>query len=324
MTDSRRSYERVNYLLRPSKQVERKIFVEVLSRLAKCGYLLSEYTYLGLGSIYYADFMLFHKYLYIDNMICAEQSRIPRRMRFNKPYDFIELRMGPVSKVIPRLDAGRRCLAWLDYDCTLKASILADIDACIQRLPQGSILIVTVDAEPRLPDEYDCDVDNMTPFQQLGEFVKYLQESFGEYVPGGIAKNADSADVLPKVLARILRSQIEASLLSQPGVSFIQLFNYKYADGASMLTVGGLLDCEVKKRELKRAGILSLPYVETGLVPKSITVPTLTPREKVWLDSNLGARGGKQVRAAFEITQRSVRNYRRLYRYYPTYFESLL
>ena len=70
-----RSYEKFNYLLRPSKQVERKLFIEALHRLRAAGYPIYEYTYLGLGSVFYADFILFHKYLYIDKMICAEQTK---------------------------------------------------------------------------------------------------------------------------------------------------------------------------------------------------------------------------------------------------------
>ena len=60
------SFSRFNYLLRPSKQVERKLFIEALHRLALGNFRIHEYTYLGFGSPYYADFILFHKYLYID------------------------------------------------------------------------------------------------------------------------------------------------------------------------------------------------------------------------------------------------------------------
>ena len=64
MTDE--SFEKFNYLLRPSKQVERKLLIETMHHLAASGYPIYKYTYVGLGSIYYADFMLFHKYLYIN------------------------------------------------------------------------------------------------------------------------------------------------------------------------------------------------------------------------------------------------------------------
>ena len=48
---------------------------------------------MGFGSAYYVDFVMFHKYLFIENMVCVEWSEIPKRMRFNKPFNFIKLRM---------------------------------------------------------------------------------------------------------------------------------------------------------------------------------------------------------------------------------------
>ena len=78
------SFSRFNYLLRPSKQVERKLFIEALHRLALGSFRIHEYTYLGFGSPYYADFILFHKYLHIDSMVCVERENIPRRMQFNQ------------------------------------------------------------------------------------------------------------------------------------------------------------------------------------------------------------------------------------------------
>ncbi len=86
-----RSYEKFNYLLRPSKQVERKLFIEALHHLRTAGYPVYDYTYLGLGSVFYADFVLFHKYLYIDRMVCAEKDEIAPRMKFNKPFGFVKL-----------------------------------------------------------------------------------------------------------------------------------------------------------------------------------------------------------------------------------------
>ena len=77
------SFEKFHYLLRPSKQVERKLLIETCHRLARANYRVSEYTYIGLGSVYFVDFVLLHRYLYIDDMICVEREAIPKRMKFN-------------------------------------------------------------------------------------------------------------------------------------------------------------------------------------------------------------------------------------------------
>ena len=78
------SFKQFNYSLRPSKQVERKIMIEVLLRLSKAGYTISDYRYLGFGSPYYVDFVMFHKYLFMKDMVCVEWGEVPKRMKFNK------------------------------------------------------------------------------------------------------------------------------------------------------------------------------------------------------------------------------------------------
>src|SRR5580765_817145 len=102
------SYEKFNYLVRPAKQIERKLLIEGLHQLSACGFHIRQYRYVGFGSPFYADFVLFHKYLYIEDMLCVEASDIRRRMRFNKPFPKVALHMGKVSQVIPKLDRERR------------------------------------------------------------------------------------------------------------------------------------------------------------------------------------------------------------------------
>src|SRR4030043_279667 len=115
------------------------------------------YTYLGFGSVYYTDFILLHKYLYVNHMICIEGSDIPKRMRFNRPYRFVNLQMGKVSKILPRIDFRIKYIVWLDYDYGIdygymeeETSILDDVSAFVSKLSPGSLFIVTSEAEPRI------------------------------------------------------------------------------------------------------------------------------------------------------------------------------
>ena len=118
-SDAAHSFDTVDYQVRPSKQVERKLFMEVLHRLSDSGLPIQNHTYVGFGSVFYVDFLLFHRYLYIDKMLCAEKADIPRRMDFNLPYDFVVLRTKPILEVIPEIQPQSPYLVWLDYDCGL-------------------------------------------------------------------------------------------------------------------------------------------------------------------------------------------------------------
>ena len=80
MTKSIPSFEKINYLLRPKKQIERKIIIEILQKIQKPLKIdISKYCYIGMGSIYYYDYILFHKFLGISNMVSIDDKDCKNR-----------------------------------------------------------------------------------------------------------------------------------------------------------------------------------------------------------------------------------------------------
>ena len=331
MSTALESYEKLNYAVRPSKQVERKLMIEALHFLGhNAGYRVSSYTYLGFGSIYYVDFVLFHKYLYIDRMICVECSDIPKRMRFNKPYRFIKLHMGTLSSIIPMLRFNKRYIVWLDYDYGLdygvesaESSIVEDVSAFASKLSPGSILLVTAEAEPRL--------SNRRLNAQLTQEQRdqYLYQAFTDnygILLGEVSKGDLTRKGLPKLVASVLGEQMRRSMLTnRHDVDFHQLFNFVYSDGAQMVTVGGIIDVPESDRKLEECGVYDLPFIERGASPMLISVPQLTLREKEAIDAKImGRRGRGSVKVRFELRQEFLDNYQKYYKHYPTYYEALL
>jgi len=107
------------------------------------------------------------------------------------------------------------------------------------------------------------------------------------------------------------------------GFRFLQIFNYVYRDGAPMLTVGGIIGTEEDRQALEGSGILDHRFVRTNSDYLEISVPPLTIREKHWLDSRLD----KNLTAGklrFELEEDLLDNYRKFYKEYPTYMETLL
>lgn len=316
------SFEKFNYCLRPAKQVERKLIIETMHALRGCGFPIETYTYVGFGSVYFVDFILFYKHLYINNMICIEHEQIGRRMEFNKPYKFIKLKMAEVADVVPELSAKRPHLVWLDYDFSLRPQILVDLDSLIQRLAPGSVVLVTIDARPRLPEELDD--PSWNDLERNAQTVEHYREHYESKVGGAIDSLQMEKDKCPTLLARILRGQIQDSVRSRGGLEFAQLLNCRYADNAPMLTLGGIL---VSPSE----GVGLVGRVQTGLLfssdreePIEIDIPVLTDRERQWIDSNLVGSQKGTGKPPFEVSERFLEAYRRFARYYPTYHESLL
>lgn len=320
------SYEKFNYTIRPSKQIERKLFIEAFHYLGQhANYPVTNYTYLGFGSVFYADFVMFHKYLYIDEMICIEGSNIPRRMDFNKPYEFIRLEMGRVSDVLPKIDfKDKQFIVWLDYDYGLCSEVLDDLDNFSRKLYPGSIIIITVDAEPKLRDH---DENEKLSRRDREEKLLLLYNSHFDTLLEEPVKRPDLArNSLPRLFAKVLKSQLETSMTKRPDdVLFWQLFNLRYADGAQMLTVGGVIDTPEGGTNLKDSGIHNLNFIEAGEEPKLISVPPLTYREKESIDRQIEKGISiEEINLCFELKEILLKNYLNYYRHYPTFHEAVI
>jgi hypothetical protein len=317
------SFRQFDYSLRPSKQVERKVMIEVLLKLAKAGYDISVYSYLGFGSVYYVDFVMFHKYLFIDKMFCVEWGDIEKRMRFNKPFKFIKLKLMPLATHIPSIRRMEHFLAWLDYDRSLDPEMLLDIDGVADRLAPKSIFVVTVDARPRLPkDQFDTESMSLVERERLT--LTTYHSWFGRYLDTKIERDTDSNVHVAPMFYEVILERIRQTLAKRPdSVRFIQLFNYFYRDGAPMLTVGGMIGTEADQGSLEAAGVFSNRFVRTGSDYLHISVPPLTIREKHWLDCRLDA-NLTSARLQFELDEDLLKNYRDFYKQYPTYLEALL
>jgi len=122
------SYLKVQYDLRPAKQVERRMLIDAFHMLAMANFPIRDYQYTGFGSVYFVDFILFHKLLGIKRMVSVEHSeKVENRVKFNRPYAFVDIVIGSASELIPRLSPDLKHILWLDYDDVLSASHLADI-----------------------------------------------------------------------------------------------------------------------------------------------------------------------------------------------------
>jgi len=80
-----KSYNSINYTLRSSKSIERKVIFEVIKEIVP-PQELKNYRYIGFSSPFYADFRLVHRELGIDSLVCIEGGGDKERMEFNKPY----------------------------------------------------------------------------------------------------------------------------------------------------------------------------------------------------------------------------------------------
>ncbi|MEK0337376.1 MAG: hypothetical protein QQN41_08080, partial [Nitrosopumilus sp.] len=120
------SFGKINYLLRPKKQIERKISIEILQELQQIDHDFEDFQYIGMGSIYYYDYILFHKYLKIKKYISFDDKAIPYRFEYNKPYDFIDFKNVHSTEFLENFTFDSNIIIWLDYDSFLNDDMFND------------------------------------------------------------------------------------------------------------------------------------------------------------------------------------------------------
>lgn len=317
--ETRRSYEKFHYGLRTAKNIERKMLCEALHRLSAFD-RLDTYRYIGFGSAYFSDFILFHKSLGIDDLISIEcDIDKAARFAFNCPFNCVTVEMGLSTEILPKLSWEKKSIVWLDYNDPLQSLVLADVAFFCANAAPGSVLLVTVDAQPGEDKEKGLDR------------LQRLEQSVGRAkVPGGVRKKDlakwGTATVSRRIIDNEVRQQLHARSGALPAarkVQYRQLFNFHYADGAKMLTVGGMIYENGQTDQVDRSAFENLAFIRDGIEPFLIEAPVLTYRELRHLDSQL-PRDSDSVLDAPGVPDNDVENYRLLYRYFPTFAEAEL
>jgi hypothetical protein len=308
------SYLKVAYDIRPAKQIERRMLIDGLQRLGLAGFQIADYQYTGFGSVYFVDFILFYKLLGITRLLNVEYSnKIKKRIRFNRPYKQIDLAFKPIADVIPTLSPDLHHLLWLDYDNVLNASQLIDINLAGTYLSVGSLLLITVDVEPPgLPTD--------GPQQWFDYFRGEAEQYLGEF--NSVSEFAESR--LTQINVQILSRAIKAGLAGR-GVSFVPVFNFLYADGHKMLTMGGIIASDNERRQIQASTLFKTVYARRDFnkPPYEIRVPRLTRKERIHLDCAMPS--SKAWRPSeFELRDEDVLAYREIHRFFPAYAELLL
>ncbi len=320
MSQPAKSYERVHYEFRPAKQVERRMLIHTFHHLMMLGFPISDYKYTGLGSIYFIDFIMFHKYLGINKFLSVEESStVENRVRFNRPFGCVDIAIGDIIEFIPHLSSDFQHILWLDYDHILTEDTLNAVYMATIQLSPGSVFLVTVDVEPP-----GSPAEGLTRWNPKAWQRHFMQEA-RDYMWSRPNVKDFARDSLLKTNARLIDYAISKALVARPEVAFLPLFNFTYADGHRMLSVGGMIGNEAQRRSLESLDRKTLHFLRRSITeaPYEIAVPKVTRKERLYLDSEMPC-DDKWCPQDFELTPDEISAYRSIYQYYPAYTEMLL
>lgn len=307
------SYRKVFYDLRPGKQIERRLLLDAFQHLSNGGFALRDSTYLGFGSISFYDFALFYRYLGFKKMISLENDpRIKKRVLFNRPFNDIDVLFMSPDEFVPKISLDRQYVVWLDFDLAVSGSMLADVGAVTKALSAGSILIVTVDGRPP---------QAVTSQAKLQEYVRTELTDFlrDDHLASGVTRpkfRELSRDVLGVAVSKGLKTRRDAH--------FAPLFSFGYNDSCPMYTFGGMVVNQAMVPKLQAVIGAGPDYFRSDISAEiyDIRVPRLTKKERVALDFAI-PNGRDPFAADFGITDEEKDDYRRIYRFFPSYVETI-
>jgi hypothetical protein len=267
---------------------------------------LANYEYVGFGGMEFVDFDLVHRELGITDMTSIEANfRDASRYRFNAPFSCVNMHFDRASAVLPDLlDHARLRVVWLDYECELNLEVLQDLGTALRKLTAGSAFIVSVNAQgpPVAAD-------------RLARFTSNVER---ERVPAEVADASLAKWGWAAACYEVLVAEAEAEVARRyDGVGVRQLFHFHYADGARMLTWGGLLLGQANEPAFDAARFDELPQVRlAGSEPHEISPPVLTTREALHLNDQLPCQSTADLNAE-GIGEEELASYAELYRWYP-------
>lgn len=308
------SGQKINYALRPAKCVERKILCELLSK-CETQIPIHEYRYIGFGSFYFSDFVLFHNQLNIEKMISIEASSKIDRYTYNKPYQCITILPGTAMSMLSgeiSFTGETKDVIWLDYDDAFNQDMLADLMIAASKVSSGSFIFTSFNRS--IHRDPECRVAD-------------LKERFGEFLPtltGREINNETSSNLFYEILDDAIQKAIsERNVAEEKNLTAHTIFFIKYRDGAPMITIGYYLADEESWSKLCQSKVSEFPWFTTNNTPQTVDVPCFTKAEIREINRLLPGTSPSEIHDSLPYLKLSdIEKYAKIYKYYPNFLDS--
>ena len=309
----------ISYDLRPAKQSERRLLIEVLKTGGDCGLPIGDYRYVGMGANRFYDFLLMHRYLGIRKMTSLEHDpKMFRRAEFNVPFGFIDVLPNTVADFLASDKLSHPDVFWFDYDGGIASTILDDIASMAVRAKVGDFCFVTVFGGPTRSLERVNDQERLLAVQE--EFGAFA----GQLTLGDVERSA-----FPRAVHKMLAAAFVNAFSPRIEGRFYPLLQVKYSDSAPMVTVGGAFLTEGQGASYTARLKATMPYLAP---PRNqmyeIVSLNLTERERALFDRAVTASSKRtkerRTLKGLGFSEEELAAYRDMIRYLPRYVETIV
>jgi len=308
------SFRVVDYRLRPAKVVERRMMGEAFLRLRHFA-AVERYAYVGMGSVYFADFALFHAMCGFETMVSIEDTidaTQQDRFRFNAPFGSIQLEFGHTNSVLPRLKWKEPVVAWLDYTGQVDDTVIRDLRFLATNVVSGSLIAVSVNTSHRdggEPVTRKTLADRLKGIQALPDWVLKADRFGPSIVP-----------VYRDILTQTILAAINARNAGQPADKYFvaePVFFFTYSDNAPMMTLGWVVFAEEERATFRACKFHELKFAPPSPdEPFKIECPFITHAEMRAINKQ-HSKPGIPKSKPLPIPPSEVEKYEKIRRYWP-------
>lgn len=317
----------IPYQLRPNKFIDRQVFLELLTKVTGAQ-RHGAYVYASMGGKHLIDQEAVYRKVGIENLFSFDSEEwVVDRQNKNRPHDMTICQVmtsgafpSGVEDLLEAYQPATNFIAWLDYTRPReRLSQLQELSQLLQRCQPGDLVRITMNSEPRtLRGDWVHE-----GFAGPGEYRAHrLRSQLGAFFPSTVS--SVSKDELQIILINAVElAAAEAANVSAN--SFVPVLLSSYADGQRMVTAAILT--------LDDSNNLPPALVDWEFLPASwsdildISAPDLSMKEKLFIDQCLGKAPDEIIeevgfRPAEDLAEagKAIASYKRLHRYYPTFF----
>lgn len=286
----------IPYHLRQNKAIERSLFIDLLSRIGRYRNI-SDYTYIGFGGPFLEDFKSLHSNLRIKSMISIESDiNVAKRQLFNKPLSCIEIRNENSADFLASYEFVDPSIVWLDYAIpSMLADQLAETQSLISKLTSGDIFKITLNATPETLGK-PKDGSDLKIFR-----AEEATRRLGGYGPAVVDPDLVTFKNFPSLLLHALYSACKRGVESAKRLYVQPLSSFVYKDGQQMITATGVvLNKADKDAFFSQSRLNHWPHRNLEWErPKSISIPDLSAKERLHVESLLPEAESEKIREAF-------------------------
>lgn len=328
------------YALRQNKFVDRRIFIDLLSRLER--YVpLDDHVYISMGGATLEDHRLAHAVIGMKRLVSFDNTDwVVKRQAFNRPVDYVKIIKKQSSDLIANFSSEMRSLGfggapnaaiWLDYTKPSQLGVqVRELHQLLDILQPHDVVRITVNASssaiysPRIVDEK---LEPASVFRPIR--LSKLSDRLNDYMPEGVTAEEMTDDGLPSVIARAIQKAVKAAFPADNDSVAMPLSIVKYNDGQQMLSCTlFIIERSQIEQFLARAKPEEWPFYSKDWEDiHEISVPDLTLRERLFINERIPTKTPIEVSndLGFHFdgdapsAEKYITQYQKYYRFYPQF-----